>query len=88
MGSEGPKAITIHVTGFKKFLGVSGKPTEKIVNNLNSYVEKRGLPCRVLVAALFLRLLVKVQSLSFIRFWSPVLLSLVITTPPMELLFG
>ncbi|CAH8361490.1 unnamed protein product [Eruca vesicaria subsp. sativa] len=46
MGSEGPKAITIHVTGFKKFLGVSENPTEKIANNLKSYVEKRGgLPC-------------------------------------------
>ncbi|CAN6908382.1 unnamed protein product [Brassica oleracea] len=44
MGSEGPKAITIHVTGFKKFLGVSENPTEKIANNLKSYVEKRGLP--------------------------------------------
>lgn len=44
MGSEGPKSITIHVTGFKKFLGVSDNPTEKIANNLKSYVEKRGLP--------------------------------------------
>ncbi|KAL1222989.1 hypothetical protein V5N11_019484 [Cardamine amara subsp. amara] len=44
MGSEGPKTITIHVTGFKKFLGVSENPTEKIANNLKSYVEKRGLP--------------------------------------------
>ncbi|KAF3573747.1 hypothetical protein F2Q69_00061235, partial [Brassica cretica] len=44
MGSEGPKAITIHVTGFKKFLGVSENPTEKIASNLRSYVEKRGLP--------------------------------------------
>ncbi|KAF8082805.1 hypothetical protein N665_0807s0014 [Sinapis alba] len=44
MGSEGPKAITIHVTGFKRFLGVSENPTEKIANNLKSYVEKRGLP--------------------------------------------
>ncbi|KAG7598077.1 Peptidase C15 pyroglutamyl peptidase I-like superfamily [Arabidopsis suecica] len=44
MGSEGPKAITIHVTGFKKFLGVSENPTEKIATNLKSYVEKRGLP--------------------------------------------
>lgn len=44
MGSEGPKAITIHVTGFKRFLGVSENPTEKIASNLNSYVEKRGLP--------------------------------------------
>uniref|UniRef100_A0A0D3DR21 endo-polygalacturonase n=2 Tax=Brassica oleracea var. oleracea TaxID=109376 RepID=A0A0D3DR21_BRAOL len=44
MGSEGPKAITIHVTGFKKFLGVSENPTEKIASNLRSYVGKRGLP--------------------------------------------
>ncbi|CAN6896614.1 unnamed protein product [Brassica oleracea] len=44
MGFEGPKAITIHVTGFKKFLGVSENPTEKIASNLRSYVEKRGLP--------------------------------------------
>ncbi|KAJ4916488.1 pyroglutamyl peptidase I-like protein [Raphanus sativus] len=44
MGSEGPKAITIHVTGFKRFLGVSENPTEKIASNLKSYVEKRGLP--------------------------------------------
>lgn len=59
MGSEGPKAITIHVTGFKKFLGVSENPTEKIAKNLKSYVEeKRGLPsgsslgsCTVLEAA-------------------------------------
>ncbi|XP_010498853.1 PREDICTED: uncharacterized protein LOC104776470 [Camelina sativa] len=44
MGSEGPKSITIYVTGFKKFLGVSENPTEKIATNLKSYVEKRGLP--------------------------------------------
>ncbi|XP_010477639.1 PREDICTED: uncharacterized protein LOC104756710 [Camelina sativa] len=44
MGSEGPKSITIHVTGFKKFLGVSDNPTETIAKNLKSYVEKRGLP--------------------------------------------
>ncbi|XP_027347124.1 uncharacterized protein LOC113858613 [Abrus precatorius] len=47
MGSEGPKAITIHVTGFKKFQGVPENPTETIVNNLKSYVEKRGLPAGV-----------------------------------------
>lgn len=44
MGSEAPKRVTIHVTGFKKFQGVSHNPTETIVNNLKSYVEKRGLP--------------------------------------------
>lgn len=47
MGSEGPKAITIHVTGFKKFQGVAENPTESIVNNLKDYVEKRGLPAGV-----------------------------------------
>jgi pyrrolidone-carboxylate peptidase len=31
MGSEGPKAVTIHVTGFKKFQGVAENPTESIV---------------------------------------------------------
>lgn len=44
MGSEGPKGITIHVTGFKKFQGVPGNPTEVIVNNLKDYIDKRGLP--------------------------------------------
>lgn len=43
MGSEGPKAVTIHVTGFKKFHGVAENPTETIVNNLKNFVEKRGL---------------------------------------------
>lgn len=42
MGSEGPKAVTIHVTGFKKFQGVAENPTESIVNNLKHFVEKRG----------------------------------------------
>ncbi|XP_010552652.1 PREDICTED: uncharacterized protein LOC104822972 [Tarenaya hassleriana] len=45
MGSEGAKGgITINVTGFKKFLGVVENPTERIVNNLKEYTEKRGLP--------------------------------------------
>lgn len=44
MGSEVPKSVTIHVTGFKKFQGVSENPTESIVNNLKKYVEKKGLP--------------------------------------------
>ncbi|KAL6531479.1 hypothetical protein OROMI_027842 [Orobanche minor] len=45
MGSEGPKpAVTIHVTGFKKFHGVADNPTETIVNNLQNYMNKRGLP--------------------------------------------
>ncbi|CAN1320869.1 hypothetical protein LINPERPRIM_LOCUS31855 [Linum perenne] len=47
MGSEGPKAVVIHVTGFKKFQGVSQNPTETIVNKLKDYVEKRGLPAGV-----------------------------------------
>lgn len=47
MGSEGPKKITIHVTGFKKFQGVPINPTEIIVNNLRDYVEKKGLPVGV-----------------------------------------
>ncbi|XP_059448471.1 uncharacterized protein LOC132179725 [Corylus avellana] len=44
MGSEGPKAVTIHVTGFKKFQGVAENPTESIVTNLKDFVERRGLP--------------------------------------------
>ncbi|XP_062211378.1 uncharacterized protein LOC133912577 [Phragmites australis] len=58
MGSEGPSAVTVHVTGFKKFHGVAENPTEKIVRNLKAYMEKRGLPkglilgsCTVLEAA-------------------------------------
>ena len=48
MGSEGPLApavaVTVHVTGFKKFHGVSENPTETIVSNLKEYVKKKGLP--------------------------------------------
>ena len=44
MGSEGPAAVTIHVTGFKKFHGVSENPTETIVNNLKEYLKMNGLP--------------------------------------------
>jgi len=58
MGSEGPPAITVHVTGFKKFHGVSDNPTETIVSNLKEYMKKNGLPkglilgsCTVLDAA-------------------------------------
>lgn len=47
MGSEGPKAFTFHVTGFKKFQGVAENPTETIVTNLKDFVEKRGLPLGV-----------------------------------------
>lgn len=50
--------MTVHVTGFKKFHGVAENPTEKIVCNLKSFMEKRGLPkglvlgnCTVLEAA-------------------------------------
>ncbi|ESR51576.1 peptidase C15 pyroglutamyl peptidase I-like protein [Citrus sinensis] len=58
MGSEGPKAVTIHINGFKKFQGIAENPTETVVNNLKAYVERRGLPagvtlgsCTVLEAA-------------------------------------
>lgn len=44
MGSEGPPAVTIHVTGFKKFHGVSENPTETIVTNLQEYLKVKGLP--------------------------------------------
>lgn len=36
--------MTVHVTGFKKFHGVSDNPTEIIVRNLKEYMEKKGLP--------------------------------------------
>ncbi|KAM1102953.1 hypothetical protein ACFX15_011210 [Malus domestica] len=44
MGSEGPKSVVVHVSGFKKFQGVAENPTETIVSNLRGFVEKRGLP--------------------------------------------
>lgn len=44
MGSEGPSAVTIHVTRFKKFHGVSENPTETIVSNLREYMKKKGMP--------------------------------------------
>lgn len=44
MGSEAPPAVTIHVTGFKKFHGVPENPTETIVNNLKDYLKKKGSP--------------------------------------------
>ncbi|KAL3368442.1 hypothetical protein AABB24_009344 [Solanum stoloniferum] len=47
MGSEGPKSVTIHVTGFKKFHGVAQNPTETAVSNLKYYVEIKGLPAGV-----------------------------------------
>ncbi|KAI7728232.1 hypothetical protein M8C21_012277 [Ambrosia artemisiifolia] len=42
MGSEGPPSVTFHVTGFKKFHGVSDNPTETIVKNLEEYIKKKG----------------------------------------------
>lgn len=47
MGSEAPNAVTVHVTGFKKFQGVAENPTEFLVNNLKGFVEKRGLPAGI-----------------------------------------
>ena len=46
MGSEGPspRPVTVNVTGFKKFHGVSDNPTETIVRNLKAYMENEGLP--------------------------------------------
>ncbi|KAL3515902.1 hypothetical protein ACH5RR_022804 [Cinchona calisaya] len=51
MGSEGPPAVTIHVTGFKKFHGVAENPTETIVSNLKDYVKKKGLPKGVILGS-------------------------------------
>ncbi|XP_022748398.1 uncharacterized protein LOC111298003 [Durio zibethinus] len=51
MGSEGPTAVTIHVTGFKKFHGVSENPTETIVGNLKEYTKKKGLPKAVILGS-------------------------------------
>ncbi|KAK1413793.1 hypothetical protein QVD17_35576 [Tagetes erecta] len=44
MGSEGPKNVVIHITGFKKFNVFATNPTETLVSNVRSYVEKTGLP--------------------------------------------
>ncbi|RZC56077.1 hypothetical protein C5167_014926 [Papaver somniferum] len=78
MGSEvPPAAVTIHVTGFKRFHGVAENPTETIVCNLEQYLKRRGLPkgfvlgsCNVLetagegaVAPLYLTLKSAVKSL-------------------------
>ena len=52
MGSECPPAqVTLHVTGFKKFHGVSENPTESIVNNLKEYMEKKGLPKGLIIGS-------------------------------------
>ncbi|KVH97802.1 uncharacterized protein LOC112523167 [Cynara cardunculus var. scolymus] len=44
MGSEAPKSVVIHVTGFKKFNVFATNPTETLVSDLRSYIEKTGLP--------------------------------------------
>ncbi|KAK8963779.1 hypothetical protein KSP40_PGU011305 [Platanthera guangdongensis] len=51
MGSEGPSMVTVHITGFKKFLGVAENPTETIVSNLKSYMEKKGLPKGLIIGS-------------------------------------
>ncbi|KAJ4972953.1 hypothetical protein NE237_006127 [Protea cynaroides] len=51
MGSEGPPAITVHVTGFKKFQGVAENPTETIVSNLQEFVERKGLPAGITIGS-------------------------------------
>lgn len=52
MGSEGPPApVTINITGFKKFHGVSENPTETIVNNLTEYMNKKGLPKGLIIGS-------------------------------------
>ncbi|XP_071707532.1 uncharacterized protein [Rutidosis leptorrhynchoides] len=47
MGSEAPKNVVIHATGFKKFNVFATNPTETLVSSLKSYVEKTGLPLGV-----------------------------------------
>ncbi|KAE9589544.1 hypothetical protein Lal_00000589 [Lupinus albus] len=54
MGSECPLAAavtTVHVTGFKKFHGVSENPTEMIVDNLMEYMNKKGLPKGIVIGS-------------------------------------
>lgn len=58
MGSEGQLAVTVHVTGFKKFYGVPENPTETIVDNLKDFIQRRGISrgitlgsCTILEAA-------------------------------------
>ncbi|XP_059648399.1 uncharacterized protein LOC132294523 [Cornus florida] len=51
MGSEGSPPVTVHVTGFKKFSGVSENPTEKTVSNLEAYIKKRGVPKGVILGS-------------------------------------
>lgn len=47
MGSEGPPASVLHITGFKKFHGVDENPSEVIAVALQEYLEKKGLPSGV-----------------------------------------
>ncbi|XP_074311788.1 uncharacterized protein LOC141647478 [Silene latifolia] len=53
MGSEGPATspVTVHVTGFKKFHGVSENPTETIVGDLFEYMEEKGLPQGIILGS-------------------------------------
>ncbi|XP_011038997.1 PREDICTED: uncharacterized protein LOC105135690 isoform X2 [Populus euphratica] len=51
MGSEGPPAVTVHVTGFKKFHGVAENPTEAIVGNIKEYMKKKGMPKGVILGS-------------------------------------
>lgn len=51
MGSEGPPTVTVHVTGFKKFHGVSENPTETTVTNLKEYMKKKGIPKGLIIGS-------------------------------------
>lgn len=51
MGSEGPPSVTFHITGFKKFHGVSDNPTETIVSNLEEYLKRNGSPKDVTIGS-------------------------------------
>ncbi|KAL6657060.1 hypothetical protein ACP70R_004840 [Stipagrostis hirtigluma subsp. patula] len=52
MGSEGTSVVSVHVTGFGKFSGVAENPTEKMVSDLKSFMEKNVLgSCTVLETA-------------------------------------
>ncbi|KAL2325618.1 hypothetical protein Fmac_024676 [Flemingia macrophylla] len=56
MGSEGPSAAvtTVHVTGFKKFHGVSENPTETIANNLIEYLNKECFPKNLVIGGCYI----------------------------------
>ncbi|XP_043706689.1 pyrrolidone-carboxylate peptidase-like [Telopea speciosissima] len=47
MGSEGTPAISVHITGFKKFQGVAENPTETIVSNLPEFMKRKGIPAGI-----------------------------------------